>query len=158
MKTQTPTPSVRRILWTDYPAFIATAIPIVAWIVCLAWAIDWRGDGPVLLPAWIPVYLAAAAICTVAGVGVVIWRIWLFHRLFRLGTQVRGKISVFKLRNDRGRVEYTYIFNRKEYNSGAHLHRNRQTKALRVGDAVTLMIDPGSPQRAYILDLYRRSG
>ena len=149
-----PNPSIRQILWTDYPAFLAAAAPVVAWIVYLAWAPNWNGSGPILSPGWAPVYLAATLLCTAIGLGIVIWRIWLFRRLYRQGAQVRGKISDFRLRNDRGHVEYTFIFEHKEYQAGAHLHRNRQTKSLRKGEAVILIIDRANPRRAYIRDLY----
>jgi hypothetical protein len=86
--------------------------------------------------------------------GVLAWRVGLLWRAFRNGTQVRGKILSVYLRRDRGRVEYTYIFDNQEFKSGAAVHRTKQTKALKQGDRVILMVDRANPKRAFIRDLY----
>lgn len=147
-------PSVRQIIWSDYPSFYAAFVPLVAWIVYLAWAPNWRGTGPVLTEGAQPIYLAITALATMGGAGVLVYRLWLFYRLFRSGETVRGKISSVQLRRDRGRVEYSYIYNHKEFNSGAQVHRNARTKALKSGELVNLIVDPAHPQRAFILHLY----
>jgi len=146
--------SVRRIIWSDYPAFYASLVPPVAWVVYLAWAPDWRGAGSVLTAEAQPIYLALTVLATIGGAGVLAYRLWLFFRLFRSGESVRGKISSVQLRRDRGRVEYSYIFNHQEYISGAQVHRNARTKALKSGELVNLIVDPANPRRAFILHLY----
>ena len=93
-------PSLRRIIWTDYPAFYASLVPVVAWIVLLAWLPDWRGDGPVISESARPFFLTLAAIATVVGLAVLVWRVWLVFKLFRQGAQVRGKISSVEIRRD----------------------------------------------------------
>ena len=147
-------PSVRRIIWSDYPAFYASLVPLVAWIVYLAWAPNWRGSGPVLKAGAQPIYLALTVLGTIGAAGVLAYRLWLFFRLFRSGETVRGKISSVQLRRDRGKVEYSYIFNHQEFNSGAQVHRNARTKALKSGELVNLIVDPANPRRAFIRHLY----
>jgi hypothetical protein len=154
MRTNPARVSLTRLLWTDYPSFYASLIPLVAWIVYLAWAPDWRGLGPVLKPGAQPVFLGTAIIATLISLVVLVIRIRLFIRIFREGMQVHGKIMQAELRRDRGKVEYTYIYDHQEFFSRADIHRNGATKALQTGDQVTLLVDPKKPTRAFIRDLY----
>jgi hypothetical protein len=147
-------PSLRRIIWTDYPAFYASLVPVVSWIVLMAWLPDWRGDGPVISPGARPFFLTLAVIATIAGLSVLVWRVWLVFKLFSKGSQVRGKICSVEIRRDRGWVEFVYIFDHKEYTSRIEVHRNAQTKGLKAGDLVVLVVDRANPQRAFIRDLY----
>ncbi len=147
-------PSLRRIIWTDYPAFYASLVPVVSWIVLLAWLPDWRGDGPVISEPARPFFITLAVLATLGGLGVLAWRLWLVHRLFGTGVQVRGKISSVEIRRDHGWVEFCYIFDHKEYTSRTEVHRNAQTKSLKPGDLVVLMVDRTKPQLAFIRDLY----
>jgi hypothetical protein len=101
-----------------------------------------------------PFYLTLAIVATMTGLGILAWRIGLLWRVFRCGTQVRGRISSVYLRRDRGRVEYTYIYASQEFKSGAEIHRTKQTKALKKGDRVILIVDRSNPKRAFIRDLY----
>lgn len=146
--------SLKQLVWTDYPAFYAFLIPLVSWIIILAWAPDWRGDGPIIKPEARPIFLGLAFLATIISLGVLALRIRLFFRVFRDGKQVHGKILQVEIRRDHGRVEYTYIYNHKEYFSRAEVHRNAETKALKNGDQVLLLVDPNKPSRAFIRDLY----
>jgi hypothetical protein len=147
-------PSLWRIIWTDYPAFYASLVPVVSWIVLLAWLPDWRGGGPVISPGARPFFIMLAALATLVGLGVLLWRIWLVFKLFSKGVQVRGKISSVEIRRDHGWVEFFYIFDHQEYTSRIEVHRNAQTKGLKAGDLVVLVVDRANPQRAFIRDLY----
>ena len=147
-------PSLLKIIWTDYPAFISTSAMVVAWIVILAWVPAWRSDGPIVSPGAAPVFLSVAALITLVGMGVLLWRFQTLWAAFFSGAQVRGKITSVEMRRDRGRVKYTYIFNHEEYQSSAPIHRNKQTLALKTGSPVILMIDTKKPWRAFIRDLY----
>jgi hypothetical protein len=146
--------SILRILWTDYPAFYASLVPLVAWIVYLAWTPDWRGNGPMITPGARPFFLIMAILATCGSLSVLVWRVRLLVKTFRYGAQVRGKISKVELKRDHGRVEYTYIFDHQEYFSGTDVHRNARTKVLRVGDQVMLVVDRQKPSRAFIRHLY----
>lgn len=146
--------SLPRILWTDYPAFYASLAPLVAWIVYLAWTPDWRGVGPVISSEAHPIFLTISWLVTVGGLLVLLFRLWILYKTFRSGIEVKGKISSIELKRDHGRVEYVYIYEHDEYFSGAEVHRNAETRALKVGDHVTLIVDRSKPKRAFIRDLY----
>jgi hypothetical protein len=147
-------PSITRIIWTDYTAFLATIFPVVIWIVYLAWVPDWRGDGPVI-PAWMVSYvLVFSLLVTLGGALILAWRVWLINSAFRNGSVVSGRIAAVSLKRDRGRLEYTYTFKKKFYQSGVAIHRNAQTKELRAGEKIILLVDPKQPTRAFMRDLY----
>jgi len=148
--------SLRRILWTDYPAFYSALVPVVAWIVYLAWTPDWRGAGPVIKAEARPFFLTLALIATAGGVAVLLIRLWILWKTFRTGVEVKGKLSSVELKRDHGRVEYVYIFDHKERFSGAEVHRNTETRLLKAGDHVMLMVDKAKPSRAFIRDLYTK--
>ncbi len=154
MQGPAPLPRISKILWTDYPAFLFTAFAVVVWVVYLSWVPGWRKDGPVINPELAPFVLIIALALTLWCVGVVIYRIIFIRRIFRDGRQVRGKITDFYLRRDRGKVTYTFFFDNNEYTAGAPVHRNKQTIAIKKGERVILVVDPVYPQRALIRDLY----
>jgi len=143
-----------QILWTDYPAFLLSLVSIVAWVVYLAWAVDWRGSGPVIPAATMPIYLGVAILITLVGAGVIIWRVYMIHITFREGAEIKGRITEVTMRRDKGRVEYTYIFEHEEYKTGAGIHRNKQTLKLKEGERIVLMVDRKHPKRAFIRDIY----
>jgi len=141
-------------VWTDYTAFLAVIFPIVIWIVYLAWVPDWRGDGPII-PAWmVPYILVFSLLVTLGGILILAWRVLLINTIFRDGSVVSGRIEAVSLKRDRGRLEYTYIFKNKTYQSGVSIHRNAQTKELRAGEKIILLVDPKKPIRAFMRDLY----
>ncbi len=154
METPEKLPRIARILWTDYPAFLFTAFPVVVWVVYLSWVPGWREDGPVINPELAPFILVLAVAFTIWCLGVVTWRILLIRKIFRSGSLVRGKIIEITLNRDRGKVAYTYFLNNKEYSASAPIHRNKQTVAIKKGERVNLVVDPTHPQRALIRDLY----
>jgi hypothetical protein len=146
--------SLWRVIWTDYPAFYAALAPVVSWIVLLAWLPDWRGEGSVISASARPFFITLAVIVSMVGLCVLFWRLWLVFSLLRRGALVRGKISSVEIRRDRGWIEFFYIFEHKEYTSRIEVHRNAQTKELRAGENVLLVVDRARPQRAFIRDLY----
>ena len=147
-------PSFIQVIWSDYTAFLATFTPIVIWIVCLAWLPDWRGNGPAISSSLVSIFLLVAFNGTFIGLGFLFQRFLLVRRALLKGKQVRGKISEVALIRDRGRVEYIYIYQHKEYRSSVSIHRNQRTKALRKGEQVVLFVDPRRPRIAFIRDLY----
>ena len=147
-------PSLSRIIWTDYIAFISVIFPAVIWIVCLAWIPDWRREGPII-PVWMaPYVLVFCLFVTLLGSLVLAWRVWLINAIFRKGSVVSGQITFVSLKRDRGRLDYTFNFEDETYESGVSIHRNAQTKELRSGAKIILLVDPKNPKRAFMRDLY----
>ncbi len=147
-------PSLVRIFWTDYLAFFFSLVPVSAWVIYFAWIPDWKGDGSVIPPRAAPFYMILAIVATLTSLAVFAWRLWLIYSVFKHGANVKGKITSVFIKRDRGRVEYTYIFDRKEYQTGVEIHRNERTKALKEGEHVDLLVDCSNPKRAFIRHLY----
>jgi len=147
-------PSISQIIWTDYTAFYAALVPIVVWVVFLAWVPAWRKDGPIIKTEIAPYFAILCALLTTIALGIVAARIRMLHKIFQDGMQINGRILNVTMRRDRGRVEYTYIHNREEYQAKVSVHRNKQTLALRKGERVILLVDRSKPKRAFIRDLY----
>lgn len=147
-------PTLLKILWTDYPAFIYASFTVAAWVVYLAWVPSWRKDGPIIQPGLAPYALGIAILISLLGVSVVTYRFQLLRKTFKRGVEIRGKITDISLPRDRGKVYYSYYYQNKALSSYAPIHRNKQTLALKKGDRVTLIMDPAYPARAFIRDLY----
>jgi hypothetical protein len=147
-------PSMRGILWTDYGAFISAVLLIMIWVVYLAWVPSWRADGPIVSPFLAPYYLVLCLLVSVVCLGILGYRVLLLRRVFRLGEQVRGRITSIEMQRDRGRVEYVFRLKGEERRARAFIHRTKQTLAIKNGDRVILLVDPSRPERAFIRDLY----
>lgn len=141
MRNGQDNPSVVQIIWTDYFAFITALLPVTIWVVVL---IIWKTA----------FFIKLGAVGTLIVLGLLFWRLWIFRKVFREGKSVLGRISSAYLNRDRGRVEYTYSYHGKFYQSGVSIHRNSHTKALKVGEGVILVVDPRNPRRAFIRSLY----
>ncbi len=148
--------SLSKILWTDYPAFYASLLPLAAWMVFFAWFPKWTSSGPVIGPEARPLYLTLILAATAGGIAAAASRIFRFRQILRNGCQVRAKIIQIELVRDHGRIDFAYIFNHQEYLESASVHRNAEIKTLRNGDQVMLIVDRTKPSRAFIRDLYTR--
>ncbi len=145
----TPNLSMKRVLINDYLAFLGWFMPVVLWAVYLISIFVGRRDVFSIFT-----YLAIAA--TIAGPIILLLRVIYFRRLFAEGLEAPGKISDVYFLRDRGRVTYNYIHQGAEYKSGNVLHRSADTRALRVGQNITVMVDPNNPQRGLLKDLYTK--
>ncbi len=147
-------PSLLKILWTDYPSFIYTAIAVVAWLVVISWVPAWRKDGPIINPEVAPIALGFAGLISCVAIAVVAYRYFAIRSTYQTGVEIRGKISEIAFKRDRGKVKVSYFLNGKEYISQAMLHRNSQTIKLKKGERLVLVVNSSIPERAFIRDLY----
>jgi hypothetical protein len=147
-------PSLRQILWTDYPAFINAVLLVMVWIIYLAWVPAWRADGPIIAPKYAPYYLGLSVLVSLVSLSILIYRVLLLRKVLQDGDQVHGRISFIEMKRDRGQVEFVFIYKGEECRTRCGIHRTKQTLALKKGDRVILMVDPANPKRAFIRDLY----
>lgn len=158
MNSNSREPSIFTILWTDYIAFLAILLPIMAWIIYVFWA----GFGTPINPGNITsqvvqgnerlFYIALAV--TFLALPVITWRFMLIRKVLNIGQETKGKMESVYFYRDRGRAKYSYNFQGQSYTCSTTLHRTQKTKTLQPGDQVILMVDPESPKRAFIRDLY----
>ena len=90
----------------------------------------------------------------VIGVPLAIWRIRTVQKIFSNGIEVTGQIKDIFFHRDRGTVQYAYTYQGQEILSGNAIMKTGQTKKLRPGDQLVLLINPDQPKRALIRDLY----
>lgn len=141
-------PSIMKIITVDYAAFLATVFPIVMWgmygVMLYLGNIDSSGK----------TYPTLTGIITIVSALVLIWRIRLFFHIFTEGVEAPATISKVFFFRDRGRLDYSYTYQGQQYNSGNAVHRVKQTRNLKPGDQVIVIVDPNHPKRAYVRDLY----
>jgi len=142
----TTQPSLRRIIETDYIAYMCFILPVFFWIF-YAGMFLFRDTS-----AGIIYYMSIGA--SLGGVPMLLWRIWLINAIFNHGVEIAGEISDVWFYRDRGRVKYSYSIQGQPHNSRTTLHRTKRTRSLQPGDQVTLMVDQNKPGRALIRDLY----
>lgn len=141
-------PSILKIISADYAAFLATVFPIVMWgmygVMLFLGNLDTSDR----------IFPALTAGITVVSALVLVWRIRLFYRIFGEGVEAPATISKVFFYRDRGSLGYSYTYQGQNYNSGNAVHRVKQTRNLKPGDQVIVIVDPTHPKRAYIRDLY----
>ncbi len=149
-------PTLGKVIWTDYPAFIAACIPAVAWIACIALTVprDLSNGEAITTPAQAFLLLVLAILSTAICIPIVAWRLARIRKLFRCGVEAKGNVKQVVFYRDRGRVEYNYLFRGKPYYTRNYLHRNRQTRALEQATIVALLVNPEKPEQAIIPHLY----
>jgi hypothetical protein len=141
-------PSFGKIVTIDYAAFSAFLFPPVMWGVYLFFLILQSGKTTNFI------FLVTNLVVTIISIPVLFWRIHLINTIFDDGIQTRATISDIYFYRDRGRIEYIYTYLGQEYTSGNSVHRAKPTRAIKIGDQVTVMVDRNKPKRAYIRDLY----
>lgn len=139
-------PSLRRIIESDYVAYMCFILPVFFWIF-YAGLLFFRNSS-----AGIIYYVSIAA--SVVGVPLLLWRIWLINVIFNNGVEIAGEISDVWFYRDRGHVKYEYPFEGHPHTSRTTLHRIKRTRSLSPGDQVTLIVDRNKPGRALIRDFY----
>ena len=150
------TPSVFRIIWTDYWASLAAIFlfPFLALVFIF-------GFLPLLLDSRITINLASL-VTLLAGMafwififgGALAWRISVIRTVFNDGQEVRGKISEVGFYRDRGTVKYTYTYMGTPYTASNRIMKNGRSGKLAAGVEASIMVDTGDPRRAFLKDLY----
>lgn len=158
MAQDTSRPSMFRIVQSDYLTGLSILVVVVFWGMYVAIAYfgffpGLRGRSP-LTGSDAPFFLDLSIIATLIAVPLIIWRIHSFHSIFVRGVEVTGRITSISFFRDRGRVEYTYVYQGKSYESGNAIHKTGRTKTLQPDSEITLVVDRENPKRALIRDLY----
>ena len=59
-----------------------------------------------------------------------------------------------RLWKDRGRIEFEYEYAGSKFRRGTAVHRSKEVRSLREGDAIEVVVDRTQPKRALIRNLY----
>lgn len=157
--TEKPKPSIVRIIQSDYLALIGILFPVVVLIIYLVVsnlgyfpalgrraAIQGTASAPILL------YVGIAG--AVIGLPLAFWRVRTVQQRFAQGETVNGQITDISFYRDRGTVAYTYTHQGKTYSAFNMIMKTGQTKNLRPGTQIAVVVNPANPKEALIRDLY----
>jgi hypothetical protein len=139
-------PSPFRVISTDYPSFLSVLFPIVFGGFSIYFFFT-RNDA-------FQLFLLLAIGATVVGVPVLVQRYRVISSVFADGSEAKGVVTGLSFFRGRGRVEYSYTFKGEKQVSANAINKNSRTRKLRVGEAVTVIVDPNNPKRAFIQEIY----
>jgi hypothetical protein len=151
-------PGVFKFIRTDYASSLAVICPVVMAALYVATGVfgihflkrgrEVGGDGTAFL--WMAVI--ATAVC----VPLLIWRVTAFQGIFARGVEVPATITSSSFHRGRGRIEFTYLFNGRQYHRGAAVQENGAVRALLSHAVTTALVDPQAPNKAVLRELYSR--
>lgn len=147
MNTIDNPPSLLRIISVDYAAFTGFLYPPLCWAVFIIMTILESTDFSRLV--WI------GAAITAVGIPLLLWRFQLIRSVFSEGLETPGEISSVSFFRDRGRVSYIYTYQGEKFISSNAVMKTKRTRALQVGDPVTVMVGRDNPKKAFIRQLYQ---
>jgi hypothetical protein len=145
METKT-TPSLIKIIQTDYTSFLSTIFLLSLWSVYLIFQIL-RLESP-------SGAIIVAITLSIIALAIIYWRYQLIISRFSQGSTVSAIISEIWFFRGRGRINYTYTFRGHEFITGDDVFPTKIARSFRAGDRVTVLLDPDNPDRAIISDLY----
>lgn len=129
-------------------------IIVVAWTMTIKGIVTGRLQGGVVGPKGKLTLVVISIVLSILCVGFGVKRILDVKRILGIGPVVMGRIQNVHFVHDRGRVEYTYEHAGEAYESGTGIWKNRETKKLKTGDEIELIVDPDKPSRALVASLY----
>ena len=91
---------------------------------------------------------------SIVALAIIIWRYQLIISRFSQGSPVPATITEIWFFRGRGRINYTFTYRGHEFITGDDVVPTRNSRSLRTGDRVTVMLDPDNPERAIISDIY----
>lgn len=143
---QNKSPSLFRVISTDYPSLISALFPIV--FGGFTAYFFFTGNDSLQL------FLLLTTIVTVLGIPFLIQRYRMISSILAEGVQVPGVVTHIRFFRGRGRVEYSYTAQGEKQTSGNAINKNSHTKELKVGQMVKVSVDRNNPKRAIIREIY----
>lgn len=143
---QKQSPSLFRVISTDYPSYLSVLFPIVFGSFTAYFFATENNSSQLFL------FLAIGA--TVVGIPILIQRYRTISSVFTNGTETKGEVTSMGFFRGRGRIEYSYTFQGEKLTSNNAINRNGRTRNLRVGQAVKVFVNPDNPKQAFIQEIY----
>ena len=138
------TPSLYRLIKNDYPSFLA-------FLGILLIALGITGYQIFGFLEFLTRFGPGAALGLLV---VLVIRIQFVRSVFLYGRAVAGHVTNIRFFRGRGRADFVYTYQDRKYNSYNPVNSTKDTKALQVGQPITVIVSPGKPKRAFIADLY----
>jgi len=143
---QSKSPSLFRVISTDYPSRLSALFPIV--FGGFTAYFFFSGNDALQL------FLLLTVGVTILGVPFLFRRYRIISSVFENGMQAKGVVTHIGFFRGRGSVEYTYAFQGEKQTSSNAINKNGRTRNLRVGQSVKVVVDPNNPKQAFIQEIY----
>lgn len=139
-------PSILKIIWIDYWAFISAIFCIIApGIYVYDTFIAANPTGNLV---WI---LAGVLLISLLGL---MLRYVSIVSLYNSGLEAKATISEVGFFRDRGYIKYIYPYEKKKYASKMRVMKNKTTLQYQIGDEVDVIVDRENPKKAIIKNLF----
>lgn len=143
---QNQSPSLFRIISTDYPSYLSVLFPVVFGAFTIYF---FNTDNTAS-----QLFLLITIVVTVIGVPTLIQRYRTISSVFANGIETKGVITYIGFLRGRGRVEYSYTAQGGKHTSSNAINRTGRTRNLRIGQEVKVVVDADNPKRAFIPEIY----
>jgi hypothetical protein len=150
--------SLKKALGADYLSILSLIIPAVAILLyidaryfnllCLVLK---RGTSTNNDPTFF-LWMAIATI--VIRIPFLVFRIQRIKNHFKEGIEIMGKITYISLFKDRGRIEFSYVFEGREYVSGTAVHQNAYVRSLKMGQQINVVVSKENPKKSFIKEMF----
>lgn len=142
-------PSIRAILWNDWPALACwIGVPIV-WAVAFSFPLFHRNT------AVLGEFIGFATVATVLLLGCLSWRLYRVFRLFKQAVVVPGSVISVSIAKDRGRLDYSYSYLDESFYSWCPVHKTARVLSFSCGQEIRVLIDPHAPKQSVIVELFQ---
>lgn len=139
-------PSLLKIVWIDYIAFLATALSLMAVGLYVYDRFFMRSVSQSF--TWITMGIF------VVGLFGVTWRFTSIISLYNSGLEARATVSEVSFFRDRGAIRYIYPYQGQRYAGRMIVMKNKLTDRYQIGDEVAVIVDRENPGKSIIRDLF----
>ena len=139
-------PSIVKIIWVDYWAFLSTAVAILA---AGFYAYNtFLNANPIQGMDW---FVLAALVLGVLGLG---WRYISIASIINGGLEVKATVSEIGFFRDRGFIKYIYTHEGKKLAGHTSVMKNKMSARFQPGQEVMIVVDRENSQKTLLIDLF----
>ena len=158
-KSDRKSPKVTKIIKIDFLASISFIFPIIVFLMALFIEIfgffpDLKHGRESLDSTAIPFFIKFGIIALVIGVAIIFWRVYRIKKLFNNGSEVHGTVDSIGFERGRGRINYSYKYKDKFYFSWSAIMKAKETKHLKTGDKINILVNPSKPNNSIVKDFF----
>ena len=139
-------PSLVKIIWIDYWAFIST---VFCFIAAGMYVYDvFFQEKSAQNFTWFAVGIFGLGLLGLA------WRYISIVSLYNSGLETKATVSEVGFFRDRGYIRYIYPYENKKYASHMTVMKNKRTTRYRIGNEIEVIVDRENPKKSMIKDLF----
>ena len=139
-------PSLLKIIWIDYWAFVSAALCLVAAGMALYNTFLSKAPAPSMM--WFAFGMFGLGLWGVA------LRYISIISLYNSGLETKATVSEVGFFRDRGYIKYIYPYENKKYASQMAVMKNGTTTRYQMGDEIEVIVDRENPKKSLIKDLF----